>query len=86
MGMAIMAASPALAQDLEDPIRDLIERLDLSNDTVAAMVVNYEQCIKEELDTATEDGFWMRTSSLMARSSVMRVLAVRSPLHSRRRT
>ena len=56
MGMAIMAASPALAQDLEDPIRDLIERLDLSNDTVAAMVVNYEQCIKEELDTATEDG------------------------------
>ena len=56
IGMAVMAASPALAQDLEDPIRDLIERLDLGSETVAAMVVNYEQCIKEELDVATEDG------------------------------
>jgi len=56
MGMAVMAASSTLAQDLEDPIRDLIERLDLSNETVAAMVVNYEECIREELDVATEDG------------------------------
>ena len=46
LGFMALASSTAVAENRDDPIGDLIRKLELEETTVAELVVKYQDCVK----------------------------------------